>query len=120
MRAIRKQRNWSQTTLGKHVGATRATVSQWETGVIKNIRNAAFSRLASVLNCSEAYLLTGRENGTADTDKKRIDFLERTEASVQRNSLGKWVVWPGHGGGIVRGVADTLRAAIDLAIESTE
>ena len=119
IRALRKQRKWSQTTLGKHVGATRATVSQWETGTIRDIRNATFSKLASVLNCTEAYLLTGTDDNTLNTDKKRIDFLERAAASIQRNSAGKWVVWPDHSGNVRIIPADTLREAIDRAMESS-
>ena len=72
LKILRKHRGYTQTTLGKAVGATKGTVSTWETGS-RNPSIPTLIKLADLLNCSIDVLLRddmlslfdlgGNENG---------------------------------------------------------
>ena len=116
---LREAKGWSQAELARLVGVTRASANQWETGETKNIKNAHFSRLAAVLGCSERRLALGVGEGESQRDDRaRIEFLDRMRASAQFTPDGKWIVWCSENDRVCFERADTLRAAIDSAMES--
>lgn len=59
IREMRLQREWSQTELGRQVGVSKATVSQWELGQIKDIRLRTVLKLVQVLGTTLQYLVNG-------------------------------------------------------------
>lgn len=59
IRTLRESRGWSQGELARRVGVARATVNQWESGRIKDIRLAAVLRLTEVLQTTLRYLVYG-------------------------------------------------------------
>ena len=59
IREMRLQREWSQTDLGTRVGVSKATVSQWERGQIKDIRLKTVLKLVQVLGTTLQYLVNG-------------------------------------------------------------
>ena len=56
LKTLRKERGYTQTALGKAVGATKGTVSTWETG-IRDPAVPTLIKLADLLNCSIDVLL---------------------------------------------------------------
>jgi transcriptional regulator with XRE-family HTH domain len=115
---LRKAMGWRPAELAWRVGVSRMTVGQWESGVIKNIKNATFSRLALLLGCSERYLATGvDERESRRDDRARMEFLNRMRASVQFTSDGKWAVWYSNKNRVFLKQGDALRATIDSAME---
>lgn len=56
LKILRKERGYTQTALGKAVGATKGTVSTWETG-IRDPAVPTLIKLADLLNCSIDVLL---------------------------------------------------------------
>jgi putative transcriptional regulator len=59
IKTLREAREWSQGELARRVGVSRATVNQWESGRIKDIRLAAVLRLIEVLQTNLRYLVYG-------------------------------------------------------------
>jgi putative transcriptional regulator len=59
IKTLRESRGWSQGELARRVGVSRATVNQWETGRIKDIRLAAVLRLTETLQTTLRYLVYG-------------------------------------------------------------
>lgn len=115
---LRKAMGWRPAELARRVGVSRMTVGQWESGVIKNIKNATFGRLALLLGCSERYLATGvDERESRRDDRARMEFLNRMRASVQFTSDGKWAVWYSNKTRVFLKQGDALRATIDSAME---
>ena len=60
IRDVRSGKELSQQALADTVGVTRATVSQWEIGDIKNLRPANLLSVADALGVSIRWLITGR------------------------------------------------------------
>lgn len=60
----RERADISQRALGKRIGYTGSTISQWEAGVIEsdNIRVAALEMAAGIIGVSVRYLRTGKED----------------------------------------------------------
>ena len=115
---LREAKGWKQAELARRVGVTRMTANQWESGVIKNIKNPTFSRLAAVLGCSERYLAGVGERGPRHADQVRLEFLALMRANAQFTSDAKWIVWYSRKGRVFLKPGDTLGAAIDSAMES--
>lgn len=67
IRMLREARGWTQEELGQRLGVTRASVSQWERGPTKNIKNLTFLKLVRELNTTAEYLLFGRDGDDRDT-----------------------------------------------------
>lgn len=59
IKQLRIARGLSQEQLAKHCQVTRAAVSQWESGIVTNIRLPAFMRLCEALATDPAYLIYG-------------------------------------------------------------
>lgn len=54
---LRTKENLSQSKLANKIGVTKATISQYEIGGIKNIPNDKLQKIATALNTSPQYLL---------------------------------------------------------------
>jgi transcriptional regulator with XRE-family HTH domain len=61
IRVLREARGWTQEELGERLDVSRASVSQWERGETKNIKNLTFLKLVGELNTTAEYLLFGRD-----------------------------------------------------------
>jgi transcriptional regulator with XRE-family HTH domain len=59
IREMRTQKEWSQAELARQVKVSRATVNQWESGTIKDIKLQTFLRLVEVLGCTPNHLIFG-------------------------------------------------------------
>ena len=59
IREMRTQKEWSQAELARRVDVSRATVNQWESGTIKDIKLKTFLRLVEVLGCTPNHLILG-------------------------------------------------------------
>lgn len=62
LKALREMRGMTLDDVAKIVGVSNATVSRWETGEIRNIRNDKIACLARALKTSEAYLFGFTDN----------------------------------------------------------
>jgi transcriptional regulator with XRE-family HTH domain len=82
IKMLREARGWTQEQLGQILGVTRASVSQWERGETKNIKNKTFLALVSELATTHEYLLFGRD-GSSDDSR---DISGRWRKSKRRNS----------------------------------
>ena len=59
IREMRIQKEWNQSELARRVGVKRATVNQWESGAIKDIKLQNFLKLIQVLGCTPNHLILG-------------------------------------------------------------
>lgn len=59
IREMREQKEWTQAELARRIGVSRATVNQWESGRIKNIRLRTVLKVVSVLGTTLQYLVLG-------------------------------------------------------------
>ena len=59
IREMRIQKEWNQAELARRVKVSRATVNQWESGTIKDIKLKTFLRLVEVLGCTPNHLILG-------------------------------------------------------------
>lgn len=75
IREMRLQHEWSQTALGTRVGVTKATVSQWESGQIKDIRLKTVLKLVQVLGTTLQYLVNGPPGATTPPPAGRPERL---------------------------------------------
>ena len=80
IREMRTQKEWSQAELARQVNVSRATVNQWESGMIKDIKLTTLMRVVEVLGCTPNHLILGpsgavnapqpgRKRRTADTSQ---------------------------------------------------
>jgi transcriptional regulator with XRE-family HTH domain len=67
---LRESRTWSQGELARRVGVSRATVNQWESGRIKDIRLATVLRLTEILQTNLRYLVYGPSTPAAPTPQR--------------------------------------------------
>ena len=81
IREMRTQKEWSQAELARRVKVSRATVNQWESGTIKNIKLETFLRLVAVLGCTPNHLILG-PSGTVNAPppgrKRQTSTANRT------------------------------------------
>lgn len=59
IKQLRKSKGLSQEKLGELVGVTKGAVSQWEGGLIANIRLVTILKLCDVLGTDIHYLVHG-------------------------------------------------------------
>lgn len=81
IKELRSQRGWSQDRLAEKVGVSRPSVTQWESGVTKNIKNETLVGLAAAFDMSVDELLTGhrsiREPAAAYFSNDEEELLSR-------------------------------------------
>ncbi len=77
IREMRLQREWSQLQLSKRLGVSKATVSQWESGQIKNIKLPTALKLVAVLNTTLQYLVYGPPGSSSTPAPGRPERLRR-------------------------------------------
>lgn len=65
IRALREAQGMTQVALAKQLGITSAAISQWETGLVANIKLATFLRLCEVLHTDPHFLIYGADRGRA-------------------------------------------------------
>jgi transcriptional regulator with XRE-family HTH domain len=63
IRSLREARGMTQTALAQVVGVTRAAVSQWESGLVANIKLQTFLKLCEALHTDPQYLIFGNDRG---------------------------------------------------------
>lgn len=90
---LREAKGWSQEDLAERLNKlliavkeppiTRASISQWERGESKDIRNVNFHFLVEVLNTTGAYLLFGADRRVDPRDGSG-KFGKRTPGSGNR------------------------------------
>ena len=81
---IKEQRQTTGLTLAQvaeELGVKEATVQRYESGEIKNIKHEIISKLATIFNCSPAYLM-GWENNKPD------ELSAKAEKDIKK-ALGK-------------------------------
>lgn len=59
IRLLREAKGWSQAHLADLVGVTAGAISQWETGLTKNVKLETFLTLCSELGTNPHYLIFG-------------------------------------------------------------
>lgn len=82
IRKLRKEQQLTQQELARKIGVTKATISQYEKGSIKNVRKDRFIKLAKVLQTSPQYLLgltsvaslSQKQNYSQSCDKPEVDL----------------------------------------------
>lgn len=79
LKTLRKERGYTQTALGKAVGATKGTVSTWETG-IRDPAVPTLIKLADLLNCSIDVLL--RDDPLAPIKNEEINLEIESELNT--------------------------------------
>lgn len=72
IRTLREAKGWTQQQLADRlaihgVSVTRAAISQWERGEIKDIKNRTFLALMAELGTTQEYILFG-PSGPGDRD----------------------------------------------------
>lgn len=90
IRSYRMARGWSQADLASKIGVSRPTVTQWESGDTKNIRNDNLVSLAKALQISLNELL--QPAGGVKEDGASYGGLapdERTMVEKYRRLTGK-------------------------------
>lgn len=66
IRELREARGWSQEKLAKRSHVTRGSISQWETGVTKDVDAAKLVACAKALGVTLEYLLSGEHSDVAE------------------------------------------------------
>ena len=88
IRHIREELELSQEAFGRHMGVSKAAVSQWENGDIKNLRPANLFALQNFTGYSAEWIATGA--GAARL-KPRKGSAARAELPVSSLPLVSWV-----------------------------
>ncbi len=70
IKELRKQRNLSQTELGKAVGVSLRTVRGWEAEGRYPKQHDIYSKLSETLGCEVAYLMSDKEAFITDASEK--------------------------------------------------
>jgi SOS-response transcriptional repressor LexA len=70
IRHIREELELSQEAFGRHMGVSKAAVSQWENGDIKNLRPANLFALQNFTGYSAEWIATGAGNARVKGGKK--------------------------------------------------
>ena len=81
---IKEQRQTTGLTLAQvaeELGVKEATVQRYESGEIKNIKHEIISKLATIFNCSPAYLMGWEDN-------KPDELSAKAEKDIKK-ALGK-------------------------------
>ncbi len=80
--------------LGEKAGVTRSTVNKWEKGQIANIKRSTINKLATILECSPAWLMGIDEERTAAlVDYSNVNIanlmgmLDRMNKVISENNL---------------------------------
>lgn len=76
LKTLRKERGYTQTSLGKAVGATKGTVSTWETG-LRDPAVPTLIKLANLLDCSIDVLLR---------DDPLVEPIDHEELHLEKES----------------------------------
>src|SRR5690242_17107950 len=105
IRHIREELELSQEAFGRHMGVSKAAVSQWENGDIKNLRPANLFALQNFTGYSAEWIATGAGNARVKGGKKADTRPGPAVASVPLISwvqAGQWnevvdVYRPGEG-----------------------
>lgn len=80
LKTLRKERGYTQTSLGKAVGATKGTVSTWETG-LRDPAVPTLIKLANLLDCSIDVLLRD-DPLEAHTDIEELNLEMESETNM--------------------------------------
>jgi len=70
IRLIREKLGLSQEEFGKRIGVTKAAVSQWESGEIKNYRNANLFAIQNLSGYSAEWIVTGEGSERSKGSRK--------------------------------------------------
>ena len=84
IRERRKKEGLTQEQLAYKVGVSRAAVSQWENGDIKNISAIHMVATANALGVNLTWLITGKLNYT---DKNKVNNVN--DLSIQEPAIGQ-------------------------------
>lgn len=83
LKALRKERRFTQAQLGKAIGVSDVTVGYWEKDQ-NQPGGSSLTKLAKYLGVSEAYLMTGKEDGpnvtTSDLGSRQIPIISWVQA----------------------------------------
>ena len=80
IKELRKQKNLSQTELGKAVGVSLRTVRGWEAEGRYPKQHDIYGKLAEVLGCDVSYLMSDTEAFITDaSEPKRLRSLQTTQ-----------------------------------------
>ena len=79
IRILRKEKGLSQTELGKSVGASLRTVRNWELEGRYPKKREIYSKLAEILDCDVAFLLTDSASFVTDAEE-RYGYRGRKDA----------------------------------------
>lgn len=105
IRRLRRERGLTQKQLAEAVGVSRASVTQWESGEIGELKSGSLLRTAEVLGTTPGYLETGREEPTLEAGPPVSEFRAAPiVGTAQLGVHGYWVEmeYPvGHGDGFV-------------------
>ena len=77
IRHIREELELSQEAFGRHMGVSKAAVSQWENGDTKNLRPANLFAIQNFTGYSAEWIATGEQ-------PERIRFLSAARLMVTR------------------------------------
>lgn len=84
----RKELNLTQEEFAEKVGVTRETVSKWERGKFKDMKEEKVEAIAKVLGVSILEIRTGKEMPElTEDDRVRLDEVMKDLASVEDSSL---------------------------------
>lgn len=83
---------YTQKEIAAMVGVTEATISRWESGTIANMRRDKINLLASALNTTPDFIMTGRtdeqnstpgEQALTEGEKTLLDLFRKVPADQQ-------------------------------------
>ena len=77
IRLKRKALKLTQSNLSSAIGVTKASVSQWEKGITRNLKAAHLIRLCDVLDVDPKWILYGEKNDTPSPKSNNGDLTER-------------------------------------------
>lgn len=84
LKEAREAAKLTQPQLARLVGVTKASVSHWETGRTKDIKNNTFARISDVTGYTVRWLATGEgpktEKGGTGISAASLDFLRKYES----------------------------------------
>jgi SOS-response transcriptional repressor LexA len=92
IRHIREKLALSQEEFGKRIGVTKAAVSQWESGEIKNYRNAHLFAIQNLTGYSAEWIVTGEGSERSKSQRKGAgEANTRSGPAVYSVPLISWV-----------------------------
>ena len=115
----RKEKGLTKSELSRLLKVSPATVSDWESGVIKTIKGENLVNVCRALGSTESYLLSGEESEQPEPNEARSFGLE-AETAAELRLLSIYRLANQRERAAIDGVVEEMRVLIESRIRANK